>query len=150
MKQLLEIHFGYGFKPTPAQLELLTGFAGKPVKLDKDGGLDWSSREYALTLEEALSVAAEFEVKKALPYARWDTNWADGLKDATGPAPVNEKCHVVVAGTSLLHIDTLQLERDCCTDILNDRLAKGWRILAICVQPDQRRPDYILGRAGAA
>lgn len=25
-------------------------------------------------------------------------------------------------------------------------LDAGWRILAVCPQPDQRRPDYILGR----
>ena len=25
-------------------------------------------------------------------------------------------------------------------------ISEGWRILAICPQPNQRRPDYIMGR----
>ena len=33
-----------------------------------------------------------------------------------------------------------------CTDKLQDWLDKGWRILSICPQPDERRPDYIVGR----
>lgn len=32
------------------------------------------------------------------------------------------------------------------TDVLQEQIAKGWRIIAACPQPDQRRPDYILGR----
>lgn len=35
---------------------------------------------------------------------------------------------------------------DFCTDQLNREMEEGWRIVAICPQPDQRRPDYILGR----
>jgi hypothetical protein len=34
---------------------------------------------------------------------------------------------------------------DCCTDILQEHINRGYRVVAICPQPDQRRPDYILG-----
>lgn len=60
---------------------------------------------------------------------------------------VNERCNVVVPGLGLLAIDTALVERDLCTEELQRRLDKGWRIVAVCVQPDQRRPDYVLGLA---
>jgi hypothetical protein len=41
--------------------------------------------------------------------------------------------------------DVLNLN-DQCTDGLREYLKEGWRILAICPQPGQRRPDYILGK----
>lgn len=38
------------------------------------------------------------------------------------------------------------LLEDACTDQLQGALNSGWRIISACPQPDQRRPDYILGR----
>jgi hypothetical protein len=35
---------------------------------------------------------------------------------------------------------------DACSDALQNELDNGWRIIAACPQPDQRRPDYSLGR----
>jgi len=43
----------------------------------------------------------------------------------------------------------VQIREDYCTERLQDDLDSGWKILAICVQPDGRRPDYILGRVDA-
>lgn len=59
----------------------------------------------------------------------------------------NEKCEVHVGGFALLSIDSVMLCEDCCTDRLQGHLDEGWRILSVNVQPDQRRPDYILGRS---
>jgi hypothetical protein len=59
---------------------------------------------------------------------------------------VNEKCTVAVAGLGLLTVNEVSAEVDLCTESLQRRLNEGWRILAVCVQPDQRRPDYVLGR----
>lgn len=47
--------------------------------------------------------------------------------------------------TSYIGVDQVKVLEDCCTDSLQRRLEEGWRILAICPQPHQRRPDYILG-----
>jgi hypothetical protein len=58
----------------------------------------------------------------------------------------NAKCQVNVPGLGLLSINEVTWEEDFCTERLQDKLEEGWRILAICPQPDQRRPDYILGR----
>jgi hypothetical protein len=62
-------------------------------------------------------------------------------------ATFNARCSVHVPGLGLLMIDEVDLLADACTDHLNERLADGWRIVACCPQPDQRRPDYILGRS---
>ena len=65
---------------------------------------------------------------------------------ATAAPAVNERCNVVVPGLGLMEIREVCVESDFCTERLQERLNDGWRILAICVQPDQRRPDYVLGR----
>lgn len=59
----------------------------------------------------------------------------------------NQRCDVHVPGLGLLAIEEVRHENDCCTDYLRDLMADGWRIIAACPQPDQRRPDYILGRS---
>lgn len=57
----------------------------------------------------------------------------------------NEKTQSETPGLSLMSITQTKLLEDACTDSLQQTLADGWRILAICPQP-QRRPDYVLGR----
>lgn len=54
--------------------------------------------------------------------------------------------YVQIPHIGLLAIDEVQLEEDCCTDVLQRRLNEGWRILCICPPNAARRPDYILGR----
>lgn len=59
---------------------------------------------------------------------------------------VNDRTNVAVMQEhNLMRIDKVKIETNCCTDRLQDLLDDGWRILAICVQPNQRRPDYVLG-----
>ena len=58
----------------------------------------------------------------------------------------NERCHVHVGGGLITTYNELKLKEDVCTDELQGELNGGWRIIAVCVQPDQRRSDYILGR----
>ena len=58
----------------------------------------------------------------------------------------NEKCEVHIGNLGLLNINQVAYATDQCTESLQDILNKGWRILAVCPQPDQRRPDYILGK----
>lgn len=58
----------------------------------------------------------------------------------------NTKVGVHISDLGLLavrHVDWLE---DACTQELQRKLNDGWRILAVCPQPDSRRPDYILGR----
>lgn len=58
----------------------------------------------------------------------------------------NSKTNVHVGGGLITTYNDLLLKEDVCTDALQTELNNGWRIIAVCIQPDQRRPDYILGR----
>lgn len=58
----------------------------------------------------------------------------------------NTKCEVHVGGGLIATFNEVKLLEDSCTDVLQTELANGWRVIACCVQPDQRRPDYVLGR----
>ncbi len=71
--------------------------------------------------------------------------------ELTVPVPreatvVNQKVNVAVPGFGLMAIRQVDCRYDLCTDELRRALDDGWQILAICPQPDQRRPDYILGK----
>lgn len=68
-----------------------------------------------------------------------------GLANRTTEKYVNGKVDVHVPGNKLLDLDRVFLLDDACTDEVQRRLEGGWRIVAVCPQPDQRRPDYILG-----
>lgn len=73
----------------------------------------------------------------------------DKLNEATkraGDVSFNERCRVHVPGLGLLAMNEVKIMEDGCTNTLQDFLRDGWRIIACCPQPDQRRPDYILGR----
>ncbi len=58
----------------------------------------------------------------------------------------NEKTQSEQPSPNLMSVNETKLLEDCCTDALQEHLAKGWRILAICPQP-KRRPDYVMGRS---
>lgn len=58
----------------------------------------------------------------------------------------NSRVEVHMPGQALSMYNRTMLLTDSCTDGLQEELEKGWRITACCPQPDQRRPDYILGR----
>lgn len=63
-----------------------------------------------------------------------------------GDTNYNTRCDVHIPNVSMLMYNDLKLLEDICTDELQSALNSGWRIIAACPQPDQRRPDYILGR----
>lgn len=69
-----------------------------------------------------------------------------GMTSVGGDVNYNSKCEVHMPGQALSSYNDTQLMEDACTDELDAELCKGWRIIAACPQPDQRRPDYILGR----
>jgi hypothetical protein len=61
-------------------------------------------------------------------------------------AEFNQKVGVHISDLGLLAVREVTWLEDSCTQALQDYLDEGWRILAVCPQPDSRRPDYILGR----
>lgn len=69
-----------------------------------------------------------------------------GLNEPPKPMGFNEVCQVHMPGQAMATFNDVMLLTDSCSDVLQESLAKGWRIIAACPQPDQRRPDYVLGR----
>ena len=58
----------------------------------------------------------------------------------------NQKVNVHVGGGLIVTYNDIMLMEDSCTDDLQSKLNDGWRVISVCVQADQRRPDYVLGR----
>lgn len=75
-------------------------------------------------------------------FVKMSENIAENLKVET----LNQKCDVHVGGGMLMTVNETMLLEDSCTDALQGELNSGWRILAVNVQNDCRRPDYVLGR----
>lgn len=75
-------------------------------------------------------------------FIKMSENIVENLKADT----LNQKCDVHIGGGLLMTVNEVQVFEDYCTEELQKRLDGGWRILAVCVQPDGRRPDYVLGR----
>lgn len=63
-----------------------------------------------------------------------------------GNAHFNEKVEVYTPGMGLMLFNRVMLLSDACSDAVQSEIDNGWRIIAACPQPDQRRPDYIMGR----
>jgi hypothetical protein len=55
-----------------------------------------------------------------------------------------------IPNVGLLAIDEVIWLENACTELLQEALDTGWRILAVCPPNAQRRPDYILGRSKAS
>jgi len=66
--------------------------------------------------------------------------------ESTANLQYNEKVEVHTPGMGLMLFNSVMLAGDACSDQLQTHLDEGWKIIAACPQPDQRRPDYILGR----
>ncbi len=58
----------------------------------------------------------------------------------------NSKCNVHLGGGLIVTYNEVLLLEDSCSDRLQVELNNGWRVIAVCVQANQRRPDYVLGR----
>lgn len=46
----------------------------------------------------------------------------------------------------LTQITEVEVKEDYCTEDLQRSLNDGWRIVAVCYQKGNRRPDYVLGK----
>lgn len=68
------------------------------------------------------------------------------VQEAGSSNVYNNSCEVHMPGNMLTMYNEVCILEDCCSDLLQSNLNSGWRIIAACPQPDQRRPDYVLGR----
>lgn len=104
--------------------------------------------EFSMVVEEIGITAWEALTDRLIAMEKKITRFSCEAEEARVTSPqVNTKVHVHVPNLGLLMIDEVSVQEDLCTKELQNILDEGWRILAICPQPDQRRPDYVLGRA---
>jgi hypothetical protein len=116
----------------------------------------WSAYEQFVEIESFWKAWKKpFTIKEILPYSlnnetifleRLNSNIEQLLTSPKVEAYFNNKCNTHVSDISLFSVTETLLLESGCTDTLQSKLKDGWRILSICPQPDQRRPDYILGR----
>jgi hypothetical protein len=101
--------------------------------------LDYWQCEMIVDFDKIFTVSCEVKCRLRI---------GDALARATEPRPpaFNDKVNVSVPSNALLNIQTVKVLENACTEVLQEEINGGWTILAICPQPDQRRPDYILGR----
>jgi len=118
------------------------------------------NKEYIVDLDLFLSKHPEIKINLRGMVKTLETNYdsiisqmqdvqsrmENALKGFDKQVEFNQKCDVHVANLGLLHINQVGYAVDFCTEQLQELLNVGWRIIACCVQPDGRRPDYILGR----
>lgn len=116
-------------------------------KLHTDGSLDGWWAPHFIDISKFV-LMTDYKVEKVYnpPTVLNSAEAWEALQPRPVP-PVNTKINVAIGGLGLLAINDVKVEYDLCTDVLGQLLKKGWRILAICPQPDQRRPDYVLGRS---
>lgn len=144
--QIVEIEIKWGTKPTPEQQISFKTLVGTDLKLQESGEIEYWAKSLTISLDKALQLGLPFEIVKVLDYVGTDSLLEQSLeRSTTALGPVNERCQVIV-GSGAYNVTETKLLSDGCTDQLNNELRSGWHILAVCVQPDQRRPDYILGK----
>lgn len=161
MNKLYKISFGWGQEIAEEDVLRIANVMGvrEPndivEKREKDGKLvlrTWN--EYTVDIEWLIVEFPNirFEVRGISSTGR--TNFIDSVdkiaskleKLANTEQLFNERCNVHVPGFGLVMYNEVKNVDDYCTEQLQDMLDDGWRIIAACPQPDQRRPDYILGR----
>ena len=114
-------------------------------------------KEYHGNFRKLMACGTQFEVKPAADDANWIGELADTIEKLAERVgnferqdqlnSFNKRVSVHVPNSALLEMKQAVVFTDACTDVINEQLLNGWRILAICPQPDSRRPDYILGHA---
>jgi hypothetical protein len=141
MSTLAKLRFKYPTPLTREQQQQIKELAfDAPFNVGESSDHLWIS--VIMLIEDAIKFGVP-EIEQVLPYNIIDKIT---LFEQRKTSVVNEKCNVIVNGLGTLSIDTVKIMCDCCTEKLNDELERGWRIVAVCVQPDQRRPDYVLGK----
>lgn len=101
------------------------------VKVKVRGMPKTVEQNYTHVIQEIMAIQEKFE---------------SSMKKFDKQIQFNEKVNVHVGGFALMSINQMGFGEDMCTEEVQGILNKGWKILAVCVQPDGRRPDYIFGK----
>jgi hypothetical protein len=116
--------------------------------LDKNP--ETQTRDQWLSADKIIVDDEELEFLVSLGFDCTVRSWKSVMQQSGWPQPKTpmstEVLTVSVAQNFLLEVSDVMNCDNCCTDELRSYLKEGWRIIAICPQPGNRRPDYILGR----
>ncbi len=149
-RELLMVRASYSFKPDEEQLKKLNALKSSGVSefsTQAEGCLDWHCSSFKAAIDDILDIGMEFTIEGRTGLVSViDQNSIESFGPNNSAPEINHKCNVIVSGNSLIEFTEVMAATNFCTDELQRHLNSGWRILAICVQPDQRRPDYILGK----
>lgn len=119
--------------------------------------LPYNSRRHVITLRQYESCYKYCEIKNIINV---DTETqiqaidleqlANKISDRLGTNLTqfkNQKLEIHQPNMPLFTYNNFRVIVDSCTEVLqNEWISKGWRVVCVCPQPDQRRPDYILGK----
>lgn len=149
--------FSFGTEVTEEQLQKLNMVIEKPVEVDEPG-IDGKVKLRSWTIYDG-SVLQIIEIigshnrielqgmSDPNPLVELTERVEDLLSEVRRRGNFNSKVGVGinVPDGGLMEIRSTKAVRDCCSDALTEYLNEGWIIIAACPQPDQRRPDYVLG-----
>lgn len=140
--KLMKAKFGYNQKFTLEEQEKIReAVLGDKVEFSEDGEYSNWYNESIIDFDLLPNKAIEsLSIIKIIEHKSIDQI------QARARSVINQRVNVAVPGFGLMAIKTVKVEVDLCTEKLQEQLDLGWQILAICVQPDQRRPDYVLGK----
>lgn len=119
--------------------------------------LSYSCRRYVITLQQYESCYKYCEIKNIINVGTETQiqaidleQLANKISDRLGTNLTqlkNQKLEIHQPNMPLFTYNNFRVIVDSCTEELqNEWISKGWRVVCICPQPDQRRPDYILGK----
>lgn len=128
------------------------------AKHPKKVELEYGEREHILTLEQYESCYSYCTIKQildlnteaqihAIDLDKLASKIADSVLGSHGDKLFNNRLEIHQPDMPLFTYNRFIHLDDCCTDILQEHyINKGYRVVACIPQPDQRRPDYILGK----
>jgi hypothetical protein len=121
----------------------------KSVKAEGNITLTQAEFEKAYSLVEVkgfIDVATDTQLQ-AIDLNKLATRITDSLIGTQGDKLFNNRLEIHQPNMPLFTYNKFINLDDCCTEKLqDDYIDEGWRVVAVIPQPDQRRPDYIVGK----
>lgn len=156
--------FDHGTVLTEEQLLAVNLLTDRPVELEEDEKQEdgrykvkWFGGHYEGNIRQVMQVIGPKNritiqgLGNPNPIIELVQRVEDLLAEVRSRGPFNEKVGVGIQApdNALMEVRSTKVLEDSCSDALDEELADGWIIIAACPQPDQRRPDYVLGHREA-
>lgn len=97
------------------------------------------------TIKQIIEVAAKAQVQ-AIDINKLANSISNMLLGEVKEKLFNQKLEIHQPNMPLFTYNDFKSVSDFCTESLQNEINDGYRVVAVLPQPDQRRPDYILGK----